>query len=129
MPTSNKIITFEAAIAALNPTRFAALKPKAKLTLLGETVLLMLSEQVTTKEREKLRVAIGRVQRRTGKSRSDRTKAEKRIHYIGIPCKADLRAGGRWHSSTMSSNSNPQAVTCKGCLKVMAKPINFRDEK
>lgn len=50
----------------------------------------------------------------------------KRIHYTGIPCKADIRAGGRWDSRTMSCCSDPQKVTCRGCLKVMAKQEGTR---
>lgn len=46
---------------------------------------------------------------------------EKRIHYKDFPCKSDKRSGGRWHSSTMSSCSNPEKVTCKGCLKALTK--------
>ncbi|HEY9294843.1 MAG TPA: hypothetical protein VIQ31_00465 [Phormidium sp.] len=41
-------------------------------------------------------------------------KTSKTIHFTGYPCKVDK---GRWKSSMLSSNSNPDKVTCKACIK------------
>jgi hypothetical protein len=46
-------------------------------------------------------------------------KAGNKIHFVGYPCKVDTRLP--FKSVMLTSNTDPNSVTCKACISVCTK--------